>query len=281
MSMTNGEVACNPERLIIGTDYESVVLKQLVINDAPPMFDLIEADRGHLSQFDDETSDKYPTAEAVVMSINCPPDPRRLRFGIWDGDQMVGSINLTPDEDNYNGIIGYWVGAEHTGQHYASRALQLLINYAFQTLDVTSLSADVQVGNEASARTLERAGFAYDGQLDNVWMYENLNRDKNKVDIRQSHQVDDNISMAVIELHGSNRRQRNPVSSTKYIVQTGHVVFDVEKNESPTILSKGEHISIPANTVYRDAVLGERAVMLAISRPPFNPKNVEFIDLKR
>ncbi len=149
-----------PARIEVETS-DGFALRQLVPEDAQRYFDLIDADRGHFKHGEDVTPKNYPTVQAVLESIENPKRPTKTRFGIWDGDVMVGSINLST---NHPGAaeIGYWIGAEHKGHGYARRATELLITYAFNGLNLDTLTAWVDPANEASIKTLERAGFRRD-----------------------------------------------------------------------------------------------------------------------
>ena len=50
------------------------------------------------------------------------------------------------------------------------QALQALLRYAFQTLDLNRIEADIDPRNMASARTLERLGFQKEGHLRERWI---------------------------------------------------------------------------------------------------------------
>ena len=49
-------------------------------------------------------------------------------------------------------------------------ALQTFIAYAFETLDLNRLEADIDPRNHASAKTLERLGFQKEGLLRERWI---------------------------------------------------------------------------------------------------------------
>src|SRR5581483_4570218 len=100
------------ERLEIKGD-NNFALRQLVLEDAQRYFDLIDADRTHFKYGQEMTPKKYQTVEDVQRSLEDPVQ-NRMRFGIWDGETMVGSINLTQNRPNA-GEVGYWVGAEYKG----------------------------------------------------------------------------------------------------------------------------------------------------------------------
>lgn len=63
--------------------------------------------------------------------------------------------------------LGYWIGRPYWGHGYASAAVQLLRDWAFQELPVDRLIAHVLSNNKASARVLEKAGFKLQGWVDN------------------------------------------------------------------------------------------------------------------
>lgn len=61
------------------------------------------------------------------------------------------------------GTIGYWVGVDHAGQGYMSRALRAAVAYAFSTLRLHRVEAACLPSNVASIRVLESAGFRREG----------------------------------------------------------------------------------------------------------------------
>lgn len=145
----------------ISSDKHQVVLRQYTPEDAEEAFALIDRNRGHLSQFGDETAAKYPTLESFRDSIVNPKNPKRLRFGIRNKEGvLVGSINVTPDEDNpQRGEIGYYLGEEYQKKGYTRQAVEFLTDYAFEHLGYQTLYGEVAEGNDTSIRVLERAGY--------------------------------------------------------------------------------------------------------------------------
>ncbi|OGH03048.1 MAG: hypothetical protein A2798_01300 [Candidatus Levybacteria bacterium RIFCSPHIGHO2_01_FULL_37_17] len=150
------------DRIIIESKDDSVVIKQLVPDDAQAYFDLVDSDRAHLSQFGDRTAEKYKTVEDVRESIVNPPNPNKIRFGIWDGKVMVGSDNLTPAENN-SAELGSWVAKKYTGHRYAARARKLLIDLAFNRLGLDKVFSVIKPDNLASINSIESSGFVFEG----------------------------------------------------------------------------------------------------------------------
>ncbi len=66
--------------------------------------------------------------------------------------------------------LGYALGRPYWGQGYMGEALQALVAYAFETLDLNRLEADIDPRNEGSAKTLERLGFQKEGLMPERWI---------------------------------------------------------------------------------------------------------------
>jgi ribosomal-protein-alanine N-acetyltransferase len=66
--------------------------------------------------------------------------------------------------------IGYALGRPYWGQGYMREALHILIDYAFDTLNLNRLEADIDPRNSASKKSLERLGFLKEGHLRERWI---------------------------------------------------------------------------------------------------------------
>ncbi len=56
-------------------------------------------------------------------------------------------------------FLGYWIGASYSGQGYMTEALDLLLSYAFETLRLHRVEADIQPENVYSKALVARIGF--------------------------------------------------------------------------------------------------------------------------
>lgn len=145
------------ERLELSTLDEGVLLLEFIPNDARPLFELIDQNRGHLNQWDDETAAKYPDFESALRSITNPKDPARIRFGIWFDGILAGTINLTPTS-GYTAEIGYWIGSEFCGRGLATIATCTMVEYARRLMYIDRVVANARKENIASQRVLLKAG---------------------------------------------------------------------------------------------------------------------------
>ncbi|MCW5517903.1 GNAT family N-acetyltransferase [Muriicola sp. Z0-33] len=82
-------------------------------------------------------------------------------FAIDKKNELVGCIGIHPQDDVYrfSAEIGYWIGEPYWGQGLATAALQLIINYGFETLGMSKLYAGCFEFNKASQKVLVKAGF--------------------------------------------------------------------------------------------------------------------------
>jgi RimJ/RimL family protein N-acetyltransferase len=85
--------------------------------------------------------------------------------------RVIGSCLLF-HFDLPNGLaeLGYLLGREHWGAGYMREAAAALIDFAFGTVGLRRLEAQIDPRNEASARLLERVGFIKEGHLRQRWV---------------------------------------------------------------------------------------------------------------
>lgn len=152
-------------RIEIKIDNE-LVLKEFILEDSQELFNLIDRNRNQLSQFGDETSQKYPNLDSVRRSISNSLNPQKLRFGIWLNNlELVGTINLTPrDEENKCIEVGYYLGKEFEGRGIITRCVRKIVEYSLRDLNYSVICATVHPNNERSKILLRNVGFQIDKQ---------------------------------------------------------------------------------------------------------------------
>lgn len=73
-------------------------------------------------------------------------------------------LNLRPSEPG-SAEIGYWVDPEARNQGVATAAVQAVCRWAFTALDIDLIEWRCEVGNTASRRVAEKAGFLFEATL--------------------------------------------------------------------------------------------------------------------
>jgi len=74
---------------------------------------------------------------------------------------LLGSMDLSLEADRITGTLGYWVGEDYWGQGYATEAARAVVEFAFETLNLKSVTANALPDNDRSIRVLEKAGLRY------------------------------------------------------------------------------------------------------------------------
>lgn len=106
------------------------------------------------------TQQDYRTRSALQLGIERTADRA-----------LVGTCSLFHfHHTSRRAEVGYALGKPFWGIGYMHEALFALIEYAFHTLDLNRLEADIDPRNKASARTLEGLGFVKEGLLRERWI---------------------------------------------------------------------------------------------------------------
>lgn len=87
-----------------------------------------------------------------------------------DSDELVGTCSLFGvHREHARGVIGYALAPRLWGQGLAGSMLRLALDFAFDTLDLNRIEADIDPLNIASCKLVERAGFEREGLLRERW----------------------------------------------------------------------------------------------------------------
>jgi RimJ/RimL family protein N-acetyltransferase len=85
-------------------------------------------------------------------------------------NNLIGTVTLfNLDLAQDRAEIGYAQAQAYWGHGYIHEALQALLTYAFEEMQLRRLEADVDPRNVASIKTLERLGFEREGYLRERW----------------------------------------------------------------------------------------------------------------
>jgi ribosomal-protein-alanine N-acetyltransferase len=79
----------------------------------------------------------------------------------------VGGIGIIIGEDVYRltAEFGYWLAEGFWGQGIMSEVVPAFVDYCFANFQLNRMFASAYANNPASARVLEKAGFAFEGRL--------------------------------------------------------------------------------------------------------------------
>lgn len=145
---------------------EHVVLRPLELADAAALF----AAHGDAETHHYWSSPAHASAEQTADYIR---DTLALPGAhVWaiteSGGEALGRIALYSLREGV-GEIGIILRREAAGRGFASKALALVEHYAFATLGLHRLAADIDPDNSASISLFLRAGFQREGLLRGNW----------------------------------------------------------------------------------------------------------------
>ena len=134
-------------------------------SDAPELFAVVDANRERLRA-------RMPWVDGTTS----PQDIRAFierggsgenldALGIYLSGVCVGTIGARPDVMNGDCQIGYWVGADHEGRGFVTRACRALIEHLFATPDCHRVTIRAAPDNARSRAIPERLGFRREGLM--------------------------------------------------------------------------------------------------------------------
>jgi ribosomal-protein-alanine N-acetyltransferase len=90
-----------------------------------------------------------------------------LQFAIDSGGEAIGGIGFERLQDVHrlSAEIGYWIAEPFWGKGVATAAVGLATTYAFDVLEMERVRAMVFEWNPASARVIEKNGYAFEGRM--------------------------------------------------------------------------------------------------------------------
>ena len=112
----------------------------------------------------------YPLeqAEKVVSELVAMSGPEKDEWWmaiVADGEtgEIYGDLALHLSANGHTAEIGYTFASQYWGRGYAVEALEALVEYLFEGLQVTRVFGMLDPANPASAMVMERTGFLFEG----------------------------------------------------------------------------------------------------------------------
>ncbi|MEP0262903.1 GNAT family N-acetyltransferase [Dokdonia sp.] len=129
----------------------------------------------------------YALEDAKEFIQFCQSENPQTTFIIEKEGTVVGVIGLIVLTDVYckSAEIGYWLGEPFWNKGIMTKAIQKIVTYGFDELDLVRIFAGVFENNKSSQKVLEKAGFKFEcifekaifknGQLLNEYRYSKIN----------------------------------------------------------------------------------------------------------
>lgn len=153
-----------PDQPIIET--KRLILRLLEKDDLPALFAVNGDDE--VFRYSPRESWKTPADGeawlARVMAHRESGATMQFVIVLRDGGSPIGTLAVFHFEESVGSAeIGYVLGREHWGKGLMKEALAAFVEFAFKTLRLKRLEAELDPRNAASVKVLERVGFTREG----------------------------------------------------------------------------------------------------------------------
>jgi RimJ/RimL family protein N-acetyltransferase len=111
----------------------------------------------------------YTIQDAQEFLNRATSEQPEMKFCVEIAGVAVGGIGVHPGHDVYRhtATVGYWLGEQFWGRGVMTEALTAVTDFCFDNFPLHRIAAEVFANNPASARVLEKSGFAFEGRLKN------------------------------------------------------------------------------------------------------------------
>ena len=166
-------------------------------------------------------------AEKMVSEITAMDGPENEEWWMVtvcdiDTGEVLGDLALHLTQESRTAEIGYTFASQHWGKGYAIEAVDALVTYLFEDLEVTRVFGMLHPDNPASALVMERNGFLFEGhtrssfwlddEVSDDWIYGLLRPDRETWKARPRTAPDD---VELVEVTAENERSVSKLKTHK------------------------------------------------------------------
>ncbi len=162
----------------------ATAIRPTSLRDLEELVALRRANREHTAPWEPVRDDAFYTAAGQRIELDLDAQAwasgSAYPFSVLDagdGDRLVGRVALANVVRGawQNATLGYWIDAGVGGRGHATRAVGLVLRFAFEHAHLHRVQPAVIPRNAASLRVVERNGFRHEGraerylQINGVW----------------------------------------------------------------------------------------------------------------
>lgn len=157
---------------------KDINVKILTPDDASSMFEYYVRNRQHLKPFEPSREESFYTFEMQkqILMENYKQflNGEGINFGIYMENDLVGKVQISNITYGVfkNAIVGYSMDKNYQGKGWMKQALSLVLNYAFDEMELHRIEASTLVDNIKSQSVLIGCGFEKLG-LNKKYLYIN------------------------------------------------------------------------------------------------------------
>ncbi|MBE6053109.1 MAG: GNAT family N-acetyltransferase [Clostridium sartagoforme] len=143
-----------------------IVLKSFTPDCAEELLNYYIKNKEHLSYYEPTRDNSFYTIEAqrdiLTESYKSLMNGSGIDLGIYKDDILIGKIKISNIVYGVfkSGIVGYSMDRDYQGKGYMKEALNLVLRYSEEELELHRLEASVLTDNDRSKSVLLRCGFS-------------------------------------------------------------------------------------------------------------------------
>jgi ribosomal-protein-serine acetyltransferase len=150
----------NPIRWDLG---DGLVVRTYVMDDAPELFALVDANRERLRpwmMWEPQTTSPEDSRAFIKRSLDSDDYEGN---GLWLQGRLIGGMGLMLDLPVNSGEVGYWIDGEHEGEGIVTRAAGRFLDFGFDELGLHRIELHAAVENVRSRAVAARLGMIEEG----------------------------------------------------------------------------------------------------------------------
>jgi ribosomal-protein-alanine N-acetyltransferase len=142
-----------------------IEIKILTVEDSFDMLQYYKRNKKHLQKFEPTREDNFYTIEAqrkiLMESYKQFLNGLSANFGIYNEKGLIGKIQISGIIYGVfrSGIVGYSMDASEQGKGYMKEALNMVLDYGFNELELHRIEASTLVDNLRSQNVLKGCNF--------------------------------------------------------------------------------------------------------------------------
>lgn len=156
----------NMNRIVmINLKGKNIDIKNIMPDNAKELLDYYIKNKEHLEKFEPSRDNNFYTYDVqkdiLLESYKQFMNGTSFDFGIFKDDKFIGKIKLSNIVQGVfkNGIIGYSIDKDYEGKGYMKEAVNLVLKYSKEELDLHRIEASILVDNIKSKGVLNSCGF--------------------------------------------------------------------------------------------------------------------------
>jgi len=142
---------------VIETSIDGLVLEVIDAADADVLYDLVQANRLHLTQNGDYSDMVGMSREKTKAAIDDGQENTET-FGLRYHNKLIGTVSLIRHADRIFSL-GYWITAEYSGNGYMIKTVSALVDMACREKQAKEVWAGITPSNIPSIRLVSNLGF--------------------------------------------------------------------------------------------------------------------------